>query len=69
MRTTLLALCTALASSLVMAAATPANQSAPADRAAAASLHVATLVCGSGGCAPIHTKQEKQRKFQTMGHG
>ena len=29
----------------------------------------AAIVCGGNGCNPVHTKAEKKRKFQTLGHG
>jgi hypothetical protein len=65
MRTTLLAICIAV----LCAAATPATPSAPRDHAGVAPFLVATVTCGSGGCVPVRTKQEKHRKFQTLGHG
>lgn len=34
-----------------------------------APIQVATTMCGTNGCVQVHTKQEKRRKFQTMGHG
>ena len=29
----------------------------------------AAIVCGGNGCNPVHTKAQKKRKFQTLGHG
>jgi len=29
----------------------------------------AAIVCGGNGCNPVHTKADKKRKFQTLGHG
>ena len=26
-------------------------------------------VCGGNGCAPVQTKAQQRRKFQTLGHG
>ena len=40
----------------------PAPASGPLVREAA-------IVCGGNGCNPVHTKAEKKRKFQTLGHG
>jgi hypothetical protein len=34
-----------------------------------ASYRIASVMCGSGGCTMVQTKQAKHRKFQTMGHG
>jgi hypothetical protein len=63
MRATFLAICTAF----ICATATPAT---PSDHADAASFQTASnMICGSGGCAPVRTKAEKHRKFQTLGHG
>jgi hypothetical protein len=72
MRKTFLAVSAAAVSiavcSAFLAVATPAGPSALQDRADAAA-KVATIMCGSGGCAPVQTKQQSRRKFQTMGHG
>ena len=57
-----LAIAACLAGSPVSEPAGQATQSATA-------LRVATVLCGSNGCAPVETKQVKRRKFQTMGHG
>ncbi|MGA2891368.1 MAG: hypothetical protein ABSE22_00775 [Xanthobacteraceae bacterium] len=39
-------------------------------RAAAATVQLATVVCGGNGCVPIQTKQvQKPRKFKALGHG
>jgi hypothetical protein len=35
----------------------------------ATQIRVALIVCGGNGCAPVQTKQQTRRKFQTMGHG
>jgi hypothetical protein len=37
--------------------------------AAAASVRLATMMCGSNGCGQVQTKRVQRRKFQTMGHG
>jgi hypothetical protein len=51
------------------AAATTAS-AAPASATASPSLvREAAIVCGGNGCNPIHTKANKKRKFQTLGHG
>jgi hypothetical protein len=49
------------------AAPTPA---APASAALSQSfVREAAIVCGGNGCNPVHTKADKKRKFQTLGHG
>ena len=51
------------------AAATTAS-AAPASATVSPSLvREAAIVCGGNGCNPIHTKANKKRKFQTLGHG
>jgi hypothetical protein len=68
MRKTLLAVSAAALCFAILAIATPAGPSALQDHTDAA-VQVATIMCGSGGCMPVQTKQQSRRKFQTMGHG
>ena len=49
--------------------ASPATEPAGPATQSAMPLHLATVLCGSNGCAPVQTKQVKRQKFQTMGHG
>ena len=35
----------------------------------AAPTQIATIMCGSNGCGIVQTKQQRRRKFQTLGHG
>lgn len=52
-----------------------ATASAPAAPTASAAINgsfvreAAAIVCGGNGCNPVHTKAQKKRKFQTLGHG
>ena len=60
-----------LASGFGFMGAAADTASAPAALAVAQAplVQVAAIVCGGNGCNPIHTKIEKKRKFQTLGHG
>jgi hypothetical protein len=60
-------------SGLFIASATvtaPVSLPAPgASTAAVAGIHVAAVVCGNVGCAPVQTKATPRRKLQWLGHG
>ncbi|MGC1780380.1 MAG: hypothetical protein WBB34_20795 [Xanthobacteraceae bacterium] len=45
----------------------PAPQTSTATKPAL--VLAAAIVCGGNGCNPVHTKAQKKRKFQTLGHG
>jgi hypothetical protein len=49
------------------AATTSAASGSPAMNASL--VREAAIVCGGNGCNPVHTKSQKKRKFQTLGHG
>jgi len=51
-------------------ALTPATPSALYLTAtAAAPVQLATVLCGTNGCAPVQTKRIQRRKFHPLGHG
>lgn len=67
MRHTLLS---ALALAALLSIVVPGERStAPASADHAASLRLAAVICGNNGCAPVQTKAQQKRKFQTLGHG
>jgi|GEM_PF-2670435 len=47
-------------------AAMPAAPTAAPGVATAARVREAAVVCGGNGCAPVHTKSQKRRKFKSM---
>ena len=64
------------AAALVSAAAVGGHAAAATTSAASGSpvmnasfVREAAIVCGGNGCNPVHTKSQKKRKFQTLGHG
>lgn len=64
------------AAALVSAAAAGGHPAAAATAAAPGSpaltasfVREAAIVCGGNGCNPVHTRSQKKRKFQTLGHG
>lgn len=64
-----------LAAGFVFMPTANATASAPPAPAASAVMNpslvreAAAIVCGGNGCNPVHTKAQKKRKFQTLGHG
>jgi hypothetical protein len=51
------------------AAASTSDSLAAAVRPTNAPLRVAAVICGSGGCNAVQTKQVRQKKLQWLGHG
>jgi hypothetical protein len=51
------------------AAASTSDRLAAVARATNAPLRVAAVICGSGGCNAVQTKQVRQKKLQWLGHG
>jgi succinate dehydrogenase/fumarate reductase flavoprotein subunit len=51
------------------AAASTSDSLAVAVSTTNASLRIAAVVCGSGGCNAVQTKQVRQKKLQWLGHG
>ena len=63
-----------LSAGFVLVPTANATASAPPVQASAAMnqplvREAAAIVCGGNGCNPVHTKAQKKRKFQTLGHG
>ncbi len=69
-------LLTALTAVILFVAGTPATRAdattvavpMPSTIAISPLAHEATIICGSNGCNPVHTKSEKRRQYQPLGY-